>query len=185
MTRNPRNRINHNILKLCFIAISPSLAIPSYAQTPFSITLEPPGAQNQVSTLVVNGQAYGASGVIEQTFDLLSTGIFSSAQRYFGMWWSAGDANNTLQFYNGNGGVASGSGIVAQAGSSTTIFGGTNIYSGGTVLDALSVFIFGRSLKGQESEASRSPQDFEAKRALARTRKSARDLTCSVRRHLK
>jgi hypothetical protein len=33
----------------------------------------------------------------------------------------------------------------------------------------LSVFIFGLSLKGQESETSRSPRDIEAKRALAKT----------------
>jgi len=36
-------------------------------------------------------------------------------------------------------------------------------------LSALSVSIFGRSLKGQESETSGSPRDLEAKRALAKT----------------
>jgi hypothetical protein len=42
-------------------------------------------------------------------------------------------------------------------------------FSCALALTALSAFIFGRSLKGQESETSRSPRDLEAKRALAKT----------------
>jgi outer membrane autotransporter protein len=31
-----------------------------------------------------------------------TTLTFSTPQRYFGLWWSAGDANNVLKFYSGN-----------------------------------------------------------------------------------
>jgi hypothetical protein len=132
-------------MNIWLTAIYVLLIIQCYAQTPFTVTLESPGIDNQVSPLVVNGQAYGANGVIQQTFDALSKGTntkvslgsvgaysqinvvkadvfggaggtgnyvsirtspvtitFTAPQRYFGMWWSAGDPNNVLQFYSGN-----------------------------------------------------------------------------------
>jgi outer membrane autotransporter protein len=132
-------------MNIWLIAVCLLLTLRSYAQTPFTVTLESPGIANQVSPLVVNGQAYGAYGVIEQAFDSLRTGnntnvplgtvgtysqinvvkanvfggaggtgnyvsvgtipvtiTFTTPQRYFGLWWSAGDPRNVLKFYSGN-----------------------------------------------------------------------------------
>ena len=132
-------------MKRWSIAIYLVITLRCYAQTPFAVTIESPGIANQVSPLVVNGQLYGASGVIEQTFDSLPRGnntnvslgmvgtygqinvvkanvfggaggignyvsvgttpvtlTFTTPQRYFGLWWSAGDPRNVLQFYSGH-----------------------------------------------------------------------------------
>jgi len=48
------------------------------------------------------GGAGGAGRYLFANTSNASTLTFSTPQAYFGMWWSAGDAGNTLHFYDGN-----------------------------------------------------------------------------------
>jgi hypothetical protein len=123
----------------------------AFSQENFVVTIEPPGVANQESPLVVNGTAYGAEGVHQETFDrfgqtsptiqnkiffandsslgsyspsvtrsadqfggahetpymtvnpsiVASTLTLDQQERYFGLWWSAGDTHNELEFFKG------------------------------------------------------------------------------------
>src|SRR5271166_2005733 len=54
-------------------------ATRAFAQaTPFTVTIEQPGIAHQISPLVVNGQVYGATGVVEENFNGLSPGFHST-----------------------------------------------------------------------------------------------------------
>ncbi|MEH2364579.1 Npun_F0296 family exosortase-dependent surface protein [Nostoc sp.] len=60
------------------------------------------------NTLIVNADQYGGAGGANKYFDVdtsrsqnnqtVSTLNLATAQSYFGLWWSAGDANNVLTF---------------------------------------------------------------------------------------
>lgn len=60
------------------------------------------------TTLIINADRYGGAGGEKQYFDVdtnrsgngqtVSTLKLTEAQKYFGLWWSAGDANNELKF---------------------------------------------------------------------------------------
>ncbi|MEH1911156.1 Npun_F0296 family exosortase-dependent surface protein [Nostoc sp.] len=58
------------------------------------------------NTLIVNADQYGGAGGTGKYFDVnanisgqtVSTLNLTTAQSYFGLWWSAGDANNVLTF---------------------------------------------------------------------------------------
>jgi hypothetical protein len=57
---------------------------------------------------IVEANQYGGAGGTGNYFAVgaesgttSATLTFNSAQDYLGLWWSAGDANNTLKFYNG------------------------------------------------------------------------------------
>ncbi|MCC5626267.1 hypothetical protein [Nostoc sp. CHAB 5715] len=69
------------------------------------------------NTLIVNKDQYGGAGGTGKYFDVdtkrsgkdstgrannqtVSTLNLTTAQKYFGLWWSAGDANNVLEFYS-------------------------------------------------------------------------------------
>lgn len=59
---------------------------------------------------VINANQYGGAGNTGK-YDVVGLGTttsqtltFDSGKTYFGLWWSAGDAANTLKFYDENGG---------------------------------------------------------------------------------
>ncbi|MEJ6482173.1 hypothetical protein N0Y54_12705 [Nostoc punctiforme UO1] len=62
------------------------------------------------NTLIMNPDQYGAAGGTGKYFDVdtnrsgngqtVSTLNLTTAQSYFGLWWSAGDASNVLEFYS-------------------------------------------------------------------------------------
>lgn len=64
------------------------------------------------SGLIENPDAFGGAGGKGEYFDVdtnrsganqtSSTLTFTNPERYFGLWWSAGDANNVLSFYSKN-----------------------------------------------------------------------------------
>jgi len=65
---------------------------------------------------VINGNEYGGAGGSPYPVESAKIGLggtpnttlyLTTAISYFGMWWSAGDANNFLTFYSGNNLVAS------------------------------------------------------------------------------
>lgn len=120
-----------------------TLTHPVMASTPFTVSIEAPGAEtanysnllnynvenfdngltasnsvqnfawsnvgNYTSGLVQGANQYGGAGGTGNFFDVnsgISGGVTTSTlnlttpQSYFGLWWSAGDVNNTLSFYS-------------------------------------------------------------------------------------
>ncbi|MEH1866976.1 MAG: hypothetical protein V7K69_18475 [Nostoc sp.] len=69
------------------------------------------GVGNYTNTLIVDKDQYGGAGGTGKYFDVdtsrsgnkqtVSTlDLTNNPQSYFGLWWSAGDANNVLEFYS-------------------------------------------------------------------------------------
>jgi PEP-CTERM motif len=62
------------------------------------------------TSLIRNVDVYGGAGGTGSYFDVntnlggpaFTTLTLKQPERYFGLWWSAGDPNNVLQFYSGN-----------------------------------------------------------------------------------
>ncbi|WP_392482538.1 hypothetical protein [Nostoc sp. C110] len=68
------------------------------------------GVGSYTNTLIVDKDQYGGANGTGKYFDVdtsrsgngqtVSTLNLTTAQSYFGLWWSAGDANNVLEFYS-------------------------------------------------------------------------------------
>ncbi|MBC1218721.1 hypothetical protein GNF10_04635 [Nostoc sp. UCD121] len=68
------------------------------------------GVGNYTTTLILDKDQYGGAGGTGKYFDVdtnrsgngqtVSTLNLTTAQSYFGLWWSAGDASNVLEFYS-------------------------------------------------------------------------------------
>ncbi|MCC5628867.1 hypothetical protein LC613_12550 [Nostoc sphaeroides CHAB 2801] len=83
-----------------------------YSATGFQWT----GVGSYTNTLIVDKNVYGGAGGTGKYFDVdskisgndkdgkpnqtFSTLTLATEQKYFGLWWSAGDANNVLEFYS-------------------------------------------------------------------------------------
>lgn len=79
-----------------------------YSATGFTWTDGGTTIGNYTNTLVMNADQYGGAGGTGKYFDVdtnrsggkqtVSTLNLTTAQSYFGLWWSAGDANNVITF---------------------------------------------------------------------------------------
>jgi len=139
-------------LGVCSFAAVLLYAVPQAKADPFLVTLEKPGVQQ--SSLFLDPNAFGATGVFQDDFNSDTPGLHNSLafdglpsvgsygptwvqpfdkwggaggvgnyfdvnhrypgapsettltlnqpERYFGLWWSAADRSNELQFYSGN-----------------------------------------------------------------------------------
>jgi hypothetical protein len=147
------SRLARHILPLLFLSFILITAPPKGFSQALTVTVESPKLQQ--SSLFTNPTAFGASNVMEESFEELKAGFistptpfagnsslgsydhllvrpadafggdggkgnymsvntnikagsnpttltFTQPQRYFGLWWSAGDPNNVLSFYSGS-----------------------------------------------------------------------------------
>ncbi|MEH2193312.1 MAG: hypothetical protein V7K98_11825 [Nostoc sp.] len=102
-TANYSNLVNARVQNFDASALT-----TGYSTTGFAWADGTTNVGNYTNTLIVNQDQYGGAGGTGKYFDVdtnrsggqqtVSTLNLTTAQSYFGLWWSAGDANNKLTF---------------------------------------------------------------------------------------
>jgi hypothetical protein len=100
-TANYSNLVNYNVQNF-----DASTLATGYSATGFQWS----NVGSYTNTLIVDKDQYGGADGTAKYFDVdtnrsggkqtVSTLNLTTAQSYFGLWWSAGDANNVLEFYS-------------------------------------------------------------------------------------